>query len=81
LIQTNTLGKIKLGDWGYIYRTLKKGIIRGDSDIRKYDLFLVVIITGSVTGLISFILAVIDIEKFKKTKWKSACSVSFLNEV
>lgn len=51
------------------------GIVDSNSDIRKYDVFIAILVTGSVTGLMCFILAVLDIEKYMGTKWSYACSV------
>eukprot|EP00826_Nyctotherus_ovalis_P049325 TRINITY_DN594_c0_g2_i6.p1 TRINITY_DN594_c0_g2~~TRINITY_DN594_c0_g2_i6.p1 ORF type:complete len:251 (+),score=48.01 TRINITY_DN594_c0_g2_i6:190-942(+) len=67
--------EIRLGDWGYIYRVFRYGIVDSNSDIRKYDVFILILVTGSVTGIMSFILAVLDIEKYNSTKWSYACSV------
>lgn len=68
---------LKMKDWGYIYRVYERGLLKSNPDVRKYDVFLLIIITGGLTGLMWFILSVYDIEKFSKTKWSYACPVRF----
>lgn len=74
---TNPDWKLKIKDSGYIYRMFERGIINNEPGYDKYDLFILIVCTAGVTGILWFILSILDIMKFKRTKWDSACCVSF----
>ena len=77
----NPTWTLKVCDWGYIYRVFNKGIVNSIGDYVEYDTFLLIVVTSGVTGLLWFILSIVDIKKFKNTIWNLSCCVIFIKMV
>jgi len=55
-------------DWGYFQRAYEKK----DSYWSKYDVFLVILLTGGVAGLYWAVISCIELSKFKNSDWDRA---------
>ena len=66
---------IKTDDWGYFYRAFFSTWNNSNSSWKSYDAFLAIVLTAGVTGILFFILSIMDIRKFSNFNWSVATCV------
>ena len=72
---SNTEWTVRTEDWGYFYRAFEETMKDSNSYWKDYDVWLAIVITAGVTGIMWIINSIIEIRKFAKAGWDLASCV------
>ena len=75
--EANPTWEIKTDDWGYIYRVFEKAIFNSRTLWREYNVFVLIVITVGITGILWIILSIVNIIKYAKMRWNLSEYVIF----